>query len=229
MRATRSVRHVVGISRFILESHLKRGCFPNASSAVIHNGYQSLSVPSEQRTGPLRIGFFGRLTPAKGIQLLVKTFLSSPVCKRASLLIAGEGHRAFVANLREQIAGSSAHLVGYMSPNSFFAEIDVLVVPSLWDEPLGRVVIEANAHGVPAIVSRRGGLPEIVEHGVTGYVFDPEDVGSLRELLEHLIERPTDLSQMREVCRDKSSEYLPERLAGDYASIYARALAADGV
>ena len=59
-------------------------------------------------------------------------------------------------------------------PGRVLAEIDALVVPSVWEEPLSRTIFEAYGAGVPVIVSNRGGNPEAVDVGATGFVVDPE-------------------------------------------------------
>ncbi len=48
-----------------------------------------------------------------------------------------------------------------------------MVVPSVWEEPFGRVALEAMAYGVPVVASNRGGLPEIIETNKTGLVVEP--------------------------------------------------------
>ena len=73
----------------------------------------------------------------------------------------------------------------------------VLVLPSVhctcygkWinvSELLGLVVLEAMASGTPVVCSRIGGLPEVVQHGVTGYLVRPGDTGELRERLSQLL------------------------------------------
>lgn len=221
--ATRQVKHVVGISRYVLQTHQRYQCFEKTPSSVIHNGFRA--VPRDRwGTGEksLRFGFMGRLAPAKGVDFLINTYLSSSVCSSIELLIAGEGHDAYIAEIKEKIAGTKARLVGRIAPSEFFSEIDMLVVPSLWEEPLGRVVIEAYAHGVPVIVSNRGGLPEIVEEGRTGHIFDPDDPSALRSLLERFAEQPELMRRMVPGCLDKARDFLPEHVAGKYIEIYAR-------
>jgi len=61
---------------------------------------------------------------------------------------------------------------------NFYGKIDVLVVPSLWDEPFGRVIIEAALRGIPVIVSKNGASLELLKLGVIGLEFD----GSKRDL-----------------------------------------------
>ncbi len=219
-----AVKHVVGISQFILDAHLRRGYFVDATSSVIHNGYQALSK-SKSNSSNLRLGFLGRLAPAKGIEMLIDTFRNVSKCLNVSLNIAGEGDDSYVELLQNKTKGYEVNFLGHVSPESFFSNIDVLIVPSLWNEPLGRVVIEANAHGIPTIVSNRGGLPEIVEDKVTGYIFEPDEPRSLQKLLEYLINHPEDIDQMRNKCLAISKNYLPSRISNSYMSIYNEVLA----
>jgi glycosyltransferase involved in cell wall biosynthesis len=74
-----------------------------------------------------------------------------------------------------------AHWLGWVDTAEFFSRMDVLVVPSLWPEPFGRVVTEAASAGVPVLVSRRGGLLEAAGVG-------EGDVGVFEPTLEDLLE-----------------------------------------
>jgi glycosyltransferase involved in cell wall biosynthesis len=69
----------------------------------------------------------------------------------------------------------------------FYLASDLVVVPSRRPEPFGRVAIEAMAYGLPVIAARHGGLVEIVRHGETGMLFEPNDSHSLHEALTVLL------------------------------------------
>lgn len=97
---------------------------------------------------PLRVGIVGQISPHKGhddaieaIRLLGAGF---------QLLIAGEGDEAYVSNLKRRSAGLPVSFVGFVNFPGYFAEIDILIVPS-WQEPFGIVTIEAMASGIPVI------------------------------------------------------------------------------
>lgn len=64
-----------------------------------------------------------------------------------------------------------------------------VVIPSIWPEPFGRIPVEANRLGVPAVVSSAGGLPETIVEGVTGYIFRSSDVEELTEKMMRVLER----------------------------------------
>src|SRR5262249_5517492 len=75
--------------------------------------------------------------------------------------------------------------------------IDVLVVPSVWPENSPLVIREAFLSGAPVVASRIGGIPEIVEDGRNGLLFEPGDTGDLRRALERLIHEPRLLDELR--------------------------------
>jgi len=80
----------------------------------------------------------------------------------------------------------NATVMGNLSRRSFLELMmnsNVVAVPSIWPEPYGRVAAEANFLGTPAIASRIGGLPEIIEEGVTGYLVKPNDAVSFAKSL----------------------------------------------
>ena len=224
--AARHVDAVVGISEFLLREHLSHGYFAASRvKQVIHNSYARDGglPPRDVSRGGLRVGYLGRLFETKGIERLIDAFAQCPD-DSARLLIAGSGEPAYEQSLRERCAGSPGRVsfLGIVPPRALFEQIDVLAVPSLWREPFGRIVIEANAWGVPVVASRRGGLPEIVEHGVTGFLFEPDNDGELARRLRVLT--PESCRAMRDACLDKAQSFRPEIIAGKYEALYRRLL-----
>jgi glycosyltransferase involved in cell wall biosynthesis len=67
-----------------------------------------------------------------------------------------------------------------------------VVMPSIWPEPFGRIPVEANRLGVPAVVSSAGGLPETIVDGVTGYIFKAGDADDLAEKTMKVLEKDFD-------------------------------------
>jgi glycosyltransferase involved in cell wall biosynthesis len=88
------------------------------------------------------------------------------------LLIAGKGDEKYITYLKDEYKSVNMSFLGVVDINSFFPNIEYLIVPSLWNEPMGRVVLEANSFGIPVIGSNRGGIPEIINENETGYIFD---------------------------------------------------------
>jgi L-malate glycosyltransferase len=140
-----------------------------------------------------RIGYIGRLSEGKGFHDLLEAFA---ILRRrniyAELLVAGNfvdaAYRARIeAAVQEDCLAHTVRFFGYQEDlKPLYETLDVLVVPSK-NEPFGRVVIEAAAHGVPCIATNSGGIPEIIDSGDTGLLYEPGDVYALAGLLEELM------------------------------------------
>lgn len=99
-------------------------------------------------------------------------------------------------------------------------------MPSIWEDPLPRVVFEGFAFGVPPVVARIGGMPEIVEHGVTGYVFEPDDAAALAKLLHGLIEQGLPAERLRAAGRKKSAAFSVDDVYRSHLANWQHAIAA---
>jgi len=167
-KRSENVDYVVGISRFILEKHTKNGFFPNSQEQVIHNIVNSERYQRRQRVegAPLVIGYFGQLEEIKGIQILVKALRSINPKIVSKLIICGSGElendlqNEANKDLRIDLKGK----LDLQSVYRLMAEVDITIVPSLWEEPFGRVIIESYNQGTPVIAGNIGGIPEVVSN-----------------------------------------------------------------
>jgi glycosyltransferase involved in cell wall biosynthesis len=199
---TNKVNAVVGISKYILDRHIEHGVFEKVPiRRVIHN------VRSAERLGvqdapalraaamaareeiDIRFGFIGSLVPSKGIEQLISAFAKLGDL-RAELWVAGIGKPEYLNLLKAKAEGAGVKFMGQMKQAEFFASIDVLVVPSLWQEPLGMVVAESFAFGVPVIGARRGGIPEMITDGQNGSIFEPDKEGELESAMQRYVTNP---------------------------------------
>lgn len=184
---SRYVNTVVGISNHILLRHLQEGFFDNVSEKqVIFNPVSNDKIINRKDQNN-KIGFIGSLKASKGIEFLIKSFLS---CKREdyTLLVAGKGDSEYENHLRSICAHAiNIEFLGRMEPKTFYNQIGLLVVPSLWEEPFGRIVVEAIACGVPVLASNQGGISEILKDRKEGTLFNIDDENSLKnKLLEYM-------------------------------------------
>jgi glycosyltransferase involved in cell wall biosynthesis len=106
-----------------------------------------------------------------------------------------------------------AQFLGWTDPGSFYPQIDVLVVPSLWSEPFGRVCIEAFSQGVAVVAARSGALPEIVETGNSGLTFEAGDDHALADCLQNLVQDRSLLLRLQAGALERAKTYSPQRLA----------------
>lgn len=173
---SRWVGLVTAPSQKTLSMLLQNGCFPGAEARVIVNAtevdertQQSLAGRYGQPQDPFTLVYLGELTEKKGLRWLLDTFekMDDPGLR---LAIAGRGP------LEERVlkaAGRDGRIQykGYLNEEQIGVLLDnahVLVCPSLWEEPFGRVVIDAYRHAMPVIASSMGAFPEIVRDGSTG-------------------------------------------------------------
>lgn len=223
---TKYVDFVTGVSDFILKYHIRHKYFENSKKSVIYNPCDMTTnsslrrSSSRKRSAVIRLGYIGRIHPTKGVELLLHSFLKLP-SNRVELWIAGKGDPNYEAKLRNMVQGvDNVHWLGFVSPRELMDHIDVLVVPSLWNEPMGRVVVEAYAHGVPVIGSNRGGIPELIIEGETGYIFNPDNPETLQDLVIQLMEHPEVLNYMRCMTRKMINNFSVERIVKEYLLVY---------
>ena len=187
------INHVIAISHFLLDLHRSRGFFPTVPSSVIYN------LPGEAGPTPARIrteyspglvfGFAGRLSPEKGIEVLLAATTQIPHSDWR-LCIAGTGPPEYLQQLRTTYPDPRIEWLGFVVPADYHARIDVAIVPSLWQEPLGRTVFEAFAAGKSVLCSRSGGIPEICRFGRVVATFQPGKVAELATLIEAALQNP---------------------------------------
>ncbi|MFS6931854.1 glycosyltransferase family 4 protein [Klebsiella oxytoca] len=183
------VNTFVGISNYIKERHINDGYFKMATAHTIYNGIKIprleekiiLSSPKDQ----LVLGFLGRIENSKGIELLLSA-MNKHNDPEILIKVAGNGASEYIEYLREKYSKVRVEFLGRVDIGEFFPNIDFLIVPSQWNEPFGRVVIEANSYGIPVVASNKGGIPEIVVPNVTGYVFETESLLSLIDTIKKI-------------------------------------------
>jgi len=188
---------VVSPSRFLLERLQAAGYFPNALTRIIVNSRPAdednvVHLPRGRVLEGewLRFGFLGTLSRPKGLPWLIEQFKRLPF--NATLQIAGRGRTNDEQELKHLAREcKNIQFVGYQPPNLFYQNIDVAVVPSIWDEPYAMVAVQACAQSVPVIASQRGGLPEIIIDNENGLLCDPDDPDSLGLAMLRLNGDPT--------------------------------------
>jgi glycosyltransferase involved in cell wall biosynthesis len=227
-RLSNQVSAVVGVSGFILDRHLEQGYFGDVPvRRVIYNARDGAELglgaaSSRERSGRLRFGFIGRLDPTKGVEYLLETFAGA-VLPDAELWIAGNGHEDYEQSLRSRYTCERVRFLGRVAPRDFYPEVDVVVVPSLWHEPLGMVVAEALSVGKPVIGSRRGGIPEIICDGGNGRLFEPGRPGELAAALQRLASNAPLRTQMSQATHASAKPFLDrEGWVSRYVDVYSQ-------
>lgn len=171
---------VIGASSYILDRHLTEGFFKRAVPRVIEPPLDlSGIVLSPYTSTPIRrFGFIGRIVEEKGILRLLNAFslfldaLPEHERQHVHLVIAGFGEGVFYEEfLRRASVTPNTTFIGSTSPDNFFSQVDILVVPSIWPDPNPLVVVEAYQFGKPVIGAFVGGIQTSVIDGKTGLHF----------------------------------------------------------
>ncbi len=165
-------------------------------AAALPDGLGSVSRPAVgDHAGPLRLLFVGRLVERKGVEVLVRALARVRHERAAELIIVGAGDREGSIRRTAAIEGVSdhVHLTGFVDRECLereYARCDVFVLPAVVDsrgdtEGLGVVLLEAMRFERPVIASAAGGIDDIVQDGVTGWLVPPGDSEALsRRILE---------------------------------------------
>lgn len=196
---------------------------------VIKNGAASVpprfDLPLER--APIHVAFVGRLDRQKGLDILLAE-LDRPDCDHLHLHVVGKCIASKSSPLVARVL-KNVTFYGWMSRaqiSALMVNIDAVVMPSRW-EAFGLVAIEAMRAGVPVVASSRGGLPEVVQHGVDGLIVDISVPGELGDILAGL-----DREHLRELGKAAQArfhaEFTAERMNREISATYSSLLTTSG-
>jgi glycosyltransferase involved in cell wall biosynthesis len=170
------------------------------------------------------IGTVGRLTPVKGLSYLLQS-VSILLRQRANvrLLIVGDGviRKDLETQARDLGISENVVFLGHREDtDELLQALDIFVLPSL-SEGIPMALLEAMAASRAVVASRVGGIPEIVEDGVEGFLVEPMDVTQLAENCGRLIESPEIAMKMGEQARKRvMQEFSAAAMADRVAALY---------
>jgi glycosyltransferase involved in cell wall biosynthesis len=223
---------VVGVSRGILGVYPARLLGPRAR--VVPNPPPPVTVPSEAlaRAARARLGvgaaplvlYAGKLSIGKGTPVLLEALdRIAAAVPGARFALAGKGDMALPAR-------PDLHVLGVLPQAELFAlyrAADVIVVPSVWPEPLSRVLLEAMRIGRPVVATAVGGTPEAVEHGVTGLLVPRQDPEALAKAVIELLLDPERRARMGRAAAERArTDFDEDRLVTALLDVYREAGAA---
>ncbi|MBI4227370.1 MAG: glycosyltransferase, partial [Candidatus Omnitrophica bacterium] len=173
--------------------------------------------------GPV-IGTVARLVSAKEFPVLLEAFhqLRGTV-PSAQLVIVGDGPDKPAIIRRAYALGEQDHVVitGAVSMTAIPLAVMDLFVLSSSNEAFGLAVVEAMAMGRPVVASRVGGIPDVVDDGVTGVLVPPRDPGALARALQRLVDDPEAARAMGRAGRARyERQFTMERVAREVEQVY---------
>lgn len=189
----REAARCVLLSESLKPALIQRGVAPQRIDVIPHGPLFDLATPARaNRTAePPVILFFGRITPYKGLEVLLQAYRELIATHPAQLLIAGEGSLAPYQARMDGLEGIEIinHWIPEQEIGGLFARADLLVLPYTSATQSGVLTIAA-AHQLPVIATRAGGLVEQIRAGETGLLVEPGSVEQLRAALQQLLEDP---------------------------------------
>jgi len=151
--------------------------------------------------GKMRFCYFGNIVPIKGLHVLIEAFKTLPR-GRASLTIYGSRTpwtENYYDRLKQEASGFPVDFRGSFKREDLaeaLSDQDVVILPSIWPETFSIVIREANSLGLPVIASRIGAIPEAVDEGVNGLLFEPRNTEDLKRCMLRFIESPRLVQEM---------------------------------
>lgn len=217
---------LTAISEFTNEELIRRG-FDRNKIEVIPNIVEidKFLKVKEVSNGIPRLLYLGSYIRSKGPHTLLSALNGLKLEYDASFYGSGplkEWMQDFVN--KNEISATINDTINYEKIPELYQEHDIVIFPSLWPEPFGRIIIESMAAGRPIIASNVGSIKYLICDGVTGLLFSPGDADALRATLKRLI---TDLQLQKKIsqeAREESKKYHGDGVAEKLGKLYGELL-----
>jgi glycosyltransferase involved in cell wall biosynthesis len=187
--------------------------------------YKDRCSEKGRETPQKRIIFVGRFDPVKGLDNLLRAMNSvGKVLPDAQLILVGDGkERKNLESLADSLGiRDSVDFAGRLNgekKTEYLCQADLFVLPSI-SEGFGIVILEAMACGLPVVATRVGGVPDLVEDGVNGYLVESRDFQEMAKKIILLLQNPTLHHQIATNNRKKVQGYAWENIISQLERIY---------
>jgi len=157
-------------------------------NTIYHGLPQDLLTPQTHKK-PEYLAFLGRICPEKRADLAIRIAAQSGLPLKIAAKVDKVDQEYFKTTIEPLLSQAHVEFVGEINEQQkpeFLSGAKALLFPIDWSEPFGLVMIEAMACGTPVIAFNRGSVPEVIDHGVTGYICEDVQgaVGALQRLDE---------------------------------------------
>lgn len=194
---------------------------PAGKIEVIYNAARvgDFNVPIHVPGQTVRFVYTGRLVEEKGVQIAMQALAGLPEEISWEFHIVGDGPlKNSLQQLAEELdtgenGGFLFHGVSSDIP-AILSEMDIFLHTCIWEEGFGIGIIEAMAAGKLCICSRSGAIPEIIRHGIDGFLVEKNNAEELKKCLLEVLSRKKDWEQIQQTARITAGQYGIEQFAG---------------
>jgi glycosyltransferase involved in cell wall biosynthesis len=182
-------------------------------------------VPNRAGRPQVQFLFLGRMCEKKGTYDLVNAFAALPESTRARarLVLAGDGDNEAIAKLAAPL-GEQVRVLSWIDSaerERLLAQSDVFVLPS-YNEGVPMSLLESMAAGLPAIVTPVGGIPDVLRHGVEGFMVEPKRVADLSAAMARMINDDAERQALGKRAHERARAFEVHGYARRLADIYQR-------
>lgn len=208
-------------SQFIINKLKSHQFFTDVETSKIPLGVEFSNHKLEKNYDTIDISYMGGLNKIKGVQILIKA-LRNIDNDNIKLHIYGKGvdEEEF-----KEMAENDPRIIfhGYVEREMLqdsYHQSNLTVLPSICYDNSPMMIYESLTSSTPILASNIGGIPELVEENINGYLFKPGDEEELRQIMEELINNPDSLKQLEKGAFESASQYTMEKYVQSFEEIY---------
>jgi glycosyltransferase involved in cell wall biosynthesis len=184
---------------------------------VVYNGFEIEPYQTEARSpigleGRFVVGHFSRLSPWKGQHVLLEALKYCD--EKVGAIFVGDalfGEQDYVQQLQQQVQqfglGDRVKFLGFRNDIiSLMKSCDLVAHTSTAAEPFGRVIVEAMLCGKPTIAAKAGAAPELIDHGINGWLTTPSDAKELADMIESCRQNSQETAKIAAIAQQQASQ-----------------------
>lgn len=227
---SKKIDYITAPSQHTLNKFIDEKYFVNIKSKCVYNAidfdkdkiYKLYSEKINKNRKIIRFIYLGALVEHKGVKELIGAFNKISENADIELHIAGKGDlEEYVKNFSKINKKIIYH--GFLKGRDLeelLYKVDILIAPSKWEEPFGRIVLDAYKNAMPVIVSKNGGLKEIVQDKITGVVLDKVDEYEISNAINFFLENSNSIDNMLKETIKYLNEFSIDSQTNEFIKIY---------
>lgn len=233
LRSIAHLDHLIVPSHYMTDRYVEAGLSRERIAVIKYGIDVNRFAPVSRHNSVLTLGFIGYLGRHKGLAVLLEALPRVQPPEGVRLLVVGDGEQADVLKALCRDLGLDARVtflgrIDNQAIRSVYDQLDTLVVPSIWPENSPVTISEAMASGLPVLASDIGGMRELVNDGVTGFLVPPGDSEALADRIARLLAEPHLRDRMGQAAREWICGSTVERQVDQIVDVYRSAIASRG-